>query len=473
MDNWPLYFKNELAVGNLNSSVGLCILWSKKDPFLTEIPTEKYAVMGNLFSNDGINYILRNILANPKIRYLVLCGPDKSKSGETLARLFEEGLDGDHKVSGTDFSLEPEIEVEAIAQVLENVKLFNLIGMNEADEIKKRIGELEELPPFAEPRVFPKTEPKTDFFPSENIGMVIRGKQVAEVWVKLLYHILNFGNITPTQYSVPQKEILNVISIITDEDPDNLYIPEWFPYDRAHFEEYVPHVLTAQSIPNVAYTYGQRMFDHHGIDQIENMIRILKESSESRRAAAVTWDPKEDGNNENPPCLVSVHALVREDRLKMTCTFRSHDIYRAYPENALALRKLQQKIANAVGVDRLGELNILSQSAHLYEDSWKEASNRVENHAGQWIATPHYDMDPRGSFAVSIEEGKIVVHHYSLEGQKLKRYEGTSATILRIQLSPFLSRMDHALYLGGELEKAHTALKLGIPYEQDKPLKFS
>ena len=36
----------------------------------------------------------------------------------------------------------------------------------------------------------------------------------------------------------------------------------------------------------------------------------------------------------------------------------------------------------------------------------------------------------------------------------------------------FLSRLDHAAYLGKELQKAYLALKLGLAYQQDSELKI-
>jgi hypothetical protein len=28
---WPIFFREELKIGNLNSSIGICTLWTKKD----------------------------------------------------------------------------------------------------------------------------------------------------------------------------------------------------------------------------------------------------------------------------------------------------------------------------------------------------------------------------------------------------------------------------------------------------------
>lgn len=77
-----------------------------------------------------------------------------------------------------------------------------------------------------------------------------------------------------------------------------------------------------------------------------------------------------------------------------------------------------------------------------------------------------YEPDPAGSFRISLAEGKIVVKH------DRATIAGVSARdILNTLIDMGLvSRLDHAGYLGRELEKAEVALALGRSYSQDEPL---
>ncbi|HLC84674.1 MAG TPA: DUF4346 domain-containing protein [Candidatus Nanoarchaeia archaeon] len=45
-------------------------------------------------------------------------------------------------------------------------------------------------------------------------------------------------------------------------------------------------------------------------------------------------------------------------------------------------------------------------------------------------------------------------------------------TFLNKLPNKYITRMDHAAYLGRELERAYTALRLGVDYVQDAPLKI-
>ncbi|MDK2876907.1 MAG: hypothetical protein PWQ22_1317 [Archaeoglobaceae archaeon] len=76
--------------------------------------------------------------------------------------------------------------------------------------------------------------------------------------------------------------------------------------------------------------------------------------------------------------------------------------------------------------------------------------------------------DPFGDFIIFIANGKIFCKHEKavVAGKNAKEIIDT---ILRLGL---VSRLDHAAYLGRELMKAETALKLGKNYIQDRDLNF-
>lgn len=81
-------------------------------------------------------------------------------------------------------------------------------------------------------------------------------------------------------------------------------------------------------------------------------------------------------------------------------------------------------------------------------------------------ADHRYAMDPAGSFKIYIADEKIVASHPKME------VAGTSARDVLNTLIDFglVTRLDHAGYLGRELEKAEIALRLKRSYCQDEPL---
>ena len=87
----PIYFSDQLILGAPGSAVAVVTLWSKKEKVAAGIPREHFAVMGQLYSpTRGIDPLVRNLIANPSIRHLVVTGRDFSGSGTALADLFPD-----------------------------------------------------------------------------------------------------------------------------------------------------------------------------------------------------------------------------------------------------------------------------------------------------------------------------------------------------------------------------------------------
>jgi dihydropteroate synthase-like protein len=89
------------------------------------------------------------------------------------------------------------------------------------------------------------------------------------------------------------------------------------------------------------------------------------------------------------------------------------------------------------------------------------SSNCIEAKSGY-----ECEMDIRGSFKIGISCGKIVAIHHerAVIGKSAKDILNT---VIEMGL---VTRLDHAGYLGRELEKAEIALRLGKSYIQDEPL---
>lgn len=87
--------------------------------------------------------------------------------------------------------------------------------------------------------------------------------------------------------------------------------------------------------------------------------------------------------------------------------------------------------------------------------------------------TPVYD--PKGFFVIMVDRkaSEIVLRHYKQDNTPAHEMRGRRAESMMRGLirEELISQISHAGYLGLELGKAETALRLGIPYEQDHPLK--
>lgn len=95
-----------------------------------------------------------------------------------------------------------------------------------------------------------------------------------------------------------------------------------------------------------------------------------------------------------------------------------------------------------------------------------------------------FEFDKKGFFIILVDHNKkkIIIEHYNyVKDNKLIKtgkinqvLEGTKAEELYKEIIKrgLLSRLDHASYLGKELQKAEQALKHGLEYTQDEELKL-
>jgi len=471
---WPLYFRDNVVLGNPDHAVAVCCLWMKQARVSDSLALNSYSVLGNLYSKDGINYLLRNILARPLVRALVLCGPDLTSSGAALLALWHNGVDAEHRILGDGAQIDREIPVAVIDELRAQIALYDLRGTSDLARLRDAVNELDNTPrgAWAEPRVFPRSVPAADEFPAEQTGFVFRGERIVPVWTHLLAAILAFGKRDLTAYTLHQRELLDVVAVIEHENPDAIDLPDWTPVTREQLDAYYPQLLTSHRAETIAYTYGERLFDFNGLDQVSAMVDELRTMRFSRRAVAGLWDPARDAHSADPPCLNLIQARVRGGALHLTAYFRSHDIFRAWLTNAFGLRQLQAQLVARVGDCALGELVIVSHSAHIYADAWDAARTIVHEHAREYLKNPRLVRDPRGSFNIRVEGYQIRVDHFSPDGALLATFNGANARVLQRELAFFISRTDHALYLGGELAKAEFALKNNLPYVQDRELRL-
>jgi thymidylate synthase len=475
---------NRLLVGDPEGHVSIVTLWSKVSEMEKKVDKSKYCIMGQLFSAErGLDLLVRNLLANPQITNLIVTGVDFSKSGIVLEDFFREGFEkGVTKItkkpvwrvkSRYEGYIGLDIPEEALEELRQTVAVTRVADISRFD-----FSSLEKPSKTRARRIYEKKEEKVKKYTGDYSGYVVRGRTIAEAWLKVLDTVLKFGKESQTHYGEPQREVLNLLSIIEEEDPSNFYIPEWLPCNEERIKAYIPRITRDMpgGIHKNEYTYGSRMRSWFGTDQVERAVRKLAREPVSRAVVIGLWDPVKDLEIGGSPCLNHIWLRLSEGRLYMTCIFRSHDMFEGYPENAFGLRRLQEDIRKELQ-ERLGksvvlgELIILSQSAHLYRDTWEWAEKVTRLNLPAY--TGHMSrLDPRGNFIISLEGQEIVLEHTGPGGEKIGEFRAATGEEMRDILSRenVVSLIPHALDLGMEIMKAETAKKLGIRYVQDQPL---
>jgi thymidylate synthase len=473
MDNTP-FIPDKLETGNRDSNVAVCTLWT--EPGRMKLPKEMFAVRGNLYSGNGIRYLLRNLLANPMIRYLVICGNDRTGSGDDLASLFKNGIDRKGRIRNSKTALDENLTQELVDRIRKNVELIDMRGRER--DILKRVKSLGPKPPHSKPVIVEEIREPVEGLEFRDVsGFRLREGTIPEAWLKLLDVVMKLGEMKKSEHGLGQKEVLNTIALI---DGDVKQVPEWMPFSEEDLDKYYDTFFGSGASKGLSYTYGKRLFEYIipgserkwedearvTFNQVENALKHLKKTPYTRRATVFTWYVHKDSRSENPPCLTQITWNVKYGKLFQTAVFRSHDIFGGWPMNAFALRELQKRMASELKM-KPGTLTIISNSAHIYENNFPQARDILSDH---YTCRPvPFGSDRLGHFLIGVEKGEIVVRHAMPDGKgtefvfRGKDATGLYRTILNENL---VSRMDHAAYLGMELARAECALKSGRKYVQ-------
>ena len=489
----PRYQPNQLICGNGQTAV--ITGWTVKQALAKHLQPYEFAVIGQLYSpTRGISFLVRNLLANPHVRFLVILNATREDRNagacdcllDFFRHGFVEGLSDTGRKCWVIRSpihgyIDIEIDATALEQLRQAVKCEEVESIAEAVSQVQSFAQQGVVEPWGREREFPYSTVVPSVLPGPRYGHRIEGKTIAETWVKIIHRIKTTGTIRPNRYDGLWQELIDLTAIVTQE-PRDFYFPEpnYLPCDRSFIEQYVSQILEdASSEEVIEYTYGQRLRSWFERDQIEQVIQKLSDQIDSASAVMSLWDVHDHETDKSPPCLNHIWVRVADNELSLTATFRSNDMFSAWPANAIGLRALQQHIRDVIATRSkydlsMGPLIIISQSAHVYDDCWENADKLIQSQYAKICQQRDYD-DPSGSFVISVQDSKILVEHMTPgSGEVINCYSGKSASQLYRQIAtncPSL-QVEHAMYLGAELQKAEVVItsRQNISYEQDKQL---
>jgi len=225
--------------------------------------------------------------------------------------------------------------------------------------------------------------------------LFVTGANLPEAWEKAVLACWREGAAVRTEYDKPGDPPSRDCTILwTVEDPfAEPRIHRAFPGGLEDLEIYRQEVVDgihdhwiAPEEGKWTYTYHKRLFafdiEGESIDQIECIVDKLARSGHSRRAQAITWNPKLDIPTDDPPCLQRIWCRLLDDEngrttLNMNTHWRSRDAYKAAYMNVFALTELQRLIAERIAAKigrpvRVGRYADLVDSFHIYGSYFRD-----------------------------------------------------------------------------------------------------
>jgi len=226
-------------------------------------------------------------------------------------------------------------------------------------------------------------------------ALFVQAKTLPEAWEKAVLACWQHGVDIKTEYDRPDDPASKDCTMMwVCEDPfAEPRIHRAFPGGLEDLEIYRQEVVVGVHDHWIApeegkwtYTYHKRLFcyeiESQVVDQIQYMIDKLSEAGHTRRAQAITWNPKLDPPTDDPPCLQRVWCRMLADEqgqlvLNMNTHWRSRDAYKAAYMNAFAFTDLQRRMADQIAKKigqpvAVGRYVDLVDSFHIYGSYFKQ-----------------------------------------------------------------------------------------------------
>lgn len=153
-------------------------------------------------------------------------------------------------------------------------------------------------------------------------------------------------------------------------------------------EEFVERVLSGAQSGIEGYRYGD-LGDVYGsqwrswpapegktIDQIKNVVELIKNNPDSRRMIVSAWNVAEIEEMALPPCHVLFQFYVAEGRLSCQLYQRSADTFLGVPFNIASYALLTMMIARECGLEP-GEFIHTTGDTHLYLNHLEQAEEQL------------------------------------------------------------------------------------------------
>jgi thymidylate synthase len=298
---WPVAVKDRVAYSpdreGRQANVAVTFLWTMRDAVIPKLDKSNLAIATNFYTPAGLEGMIRNILGNPYVRFVVMFGEEYSSrskddrvseltSANAIRAFFEKGIGDDRKLPGFESAVnfDKNIPTEMINSVRGSVELIDLnkkmpnTSLDEKiAEANRLLGSLEKKAPFMdEPKTY-DFEQTADAFPFEGGPIVVHESTIPRAWVEMIHNIYRYGrpNLMNANTDRWVKEINDMTVVV--HDPQNMdlsYNPFLVPISKEKIEAYKREILSSVLPEGKAYTYGNKLraYMHSSAEDIKKLV---------------------------------------------------------------------------------------------------------------------------------------------------------------------------------------------------------
>ena len=174
--------------------------------------------------------------------------------------------------------------------------------------------------------------------------------------------------------------------------------------------------------------------------------------------------------------ILSLHKNGITEKGKIIGAKGKRPVLKNVTPEQIKLFQSQVVIVNLIGTTSLDEIrNVVTVYHTKHKPPFSKTVAAIQTNKIISAQNPkRLVLDKKGFFVIipQKEENKIYVEYYANSGELLQTIEGTDAASIYYTIIErgFISKLDHAAYIGKELTKAEYFLKYDIPFIQDKAM---
>lgn len=132
-------------------------------------------------------------------------------------------------------------------------------------------------------------------------------------------------------------------------------------------EYYIPTYKKSAEDGKIYGGYGPRFFSWRGLNQLENVIELLKKKPGTRQAVVQLFDAADlAAPHKDIPCTCTLQFMIRSEQLHMLTSMRSNDAYWGLSHDIFSFTMIQEIVARTLGVE-VGTYKHAVGSLHVYE----------------------------------------------------------------------------------------------------------
>ncbi|MGM0139003.1 thymidylate synthase [Enterococcus sp. DIV0755b] len=162
---------------------------------------------------------------------------------------------------------------------------------------------------------------------------------------------------------------------------DEKFNEEYQKQMKAFCEKIVADEKFAQKHGDLGHIYGYQWRhwekqDGTFIDQIKDVIEMIKTNPNSRRLIVTAWNPEDVPSMALPPCHTMFQFYVYDGKLSCQLYQRSADVFLGVPFNIASYALLTHLIAHETGLG-VGEFVHTLGDAHLYQNHIEQMNEQL------------------------------------------------------------------------------------------------